>query len=66
MSFGIEGLHMCTTEHYLLHSKQSMMELAKDVQKGRIQRRHHVHAAEDDKPSRKRSRYEIEDYSSKD
>ena len=40
MSFGIEGLHMCTTEHYLLHSKQSMMEFAKDVRKGRIQRRH--------------------------
>ena len=44
MSFGIEGLHMCTTEHYLLHSKQSMMEFANDVQKGRIQRRHFLAA----------------------
>ena len=30
------------------------------------QRRHHAHAAEDDEPSRKRSRYEIEDSSRKD
>ena len=30
------------------------------------QRRHHAHAAEDDEPSRKRSRYESEDYSSED
>ena len=29
-------------------------------------RRHHAHAAEDDEPSRKRSRYESEDSSSKD
>ena len=28
------------------------------------QRRHHAHAAEDDEPSRKRSRYESEDSSS--
>ena len=30
------------------------------------QRRHHAHAAKDDEPSRKRSRYESEDSSSKD
>ena len=30
------------------------------------QRRHHAHAAEDDEPSRKRSRYEIKDSSSED
>ena len=30
------------------------------------QRRHHTHAAKDDEPSRKRSRYEREDSSSKD
>ena len=30
------------------------------------QRIHHAHAAEDDEPSRKRSRYESEDSSSKD
>ena len=30
--------------HYLLHSKQSMMEFAKDVRKGRIQRRHFLAA----------------------
>ena len=29
-------------------------------------RRHHAHAAEDDEPSRKRSRYESEDSSSED
>ena len=29
-------------------------------------RRHHAHAAEDDEPSRKRSIYESEDYSSED
>ena len=33
---------------------------------GQGQRRHHAHAAEDDEPSRKRSRYESEDSSSKD
>jgi len=32
----------------------------------RGQRRHHAHAAEDDEPSRKRSRYESEDSSSED
>ena len=33
---------------------------------GQIQRRHHAHDAKDDEPSRKRSRYEIEDSSSED
>ena len=49
MNFGIEGLHMCITEHYLLqakllkvfyNSKQNMMGYAKYVRKERIQRRH--------------------------
>ena len=29
-------------------------------------RRHHAHAAKDDEPSKKRTRYESEDYSSED
>ena len=39
-----QGLIHDTVEHYLFHSKQSMMEFAKDVQKGRIQRRHFLAA----------------------
>ena len=48
MSFGIEGLHMCVTEHYHLQEKilkvshkfrQNMKVYAKDVRKGRTQRR---------------------------
>ena len=33
---------------------------------GQFQRRHHAHATEDDEPSKKRSRYESEYYSSED
>ena len=42
MKFGIEGLHMCTTEHYLLQEnllkvfqkfRKNMMESTKDVWK---------------------------------
>ena len=49
MHFGIEGLHMCITKHYLLqakllkvfqNAKQNMMVSAKDVRKERIQRSH--------------------------
>ena len=49
MNFGIEGLHMCITEHYHLQEnllkvfykyKQNMMASAKDVQKEKTQRRH--------------------------
>ena len=48
MNFGIEGLRMCTTEHYHLQEKllkvfqkyrQNMMVSTKDVQKERTQRR---------------------------
>ena len=48
MNFGIEGLHMYTTEHYHLQETSSKdfqkyrknMEFAKDVRRERIQRRH--------------------------
>ena len=48
MRFGIEGLHMCITEHYHLQEKllkvfqkfkQNMKGSTKDVRKERIQRR---------------------------
>ena len=64
MNFGIEGLHMCITEHYLLQakllkvfqkSKQNMMTSAKDVRKERIQRRHFQAAKEKPKESWKSS-----------
>ena len=55
MNFGIEDFLMYTIEHYLLqakllkvfqNSKQSMTKFAKDVRKGRIQRRHFLAAKE--------------------
>ena len=60
MSFGIEGLHMCVTEHYLLQAKllkvfrnfkQNMMGSAKDVQKERIQRRNFLEVKANPKES---------------
>ena len=62
MSFGIEGLHMCIIEHYLLqaklfkvfqNTKQNMMGSTKGVREERIQRRHHDHSTEDDEPSKR-------------
>ena len=57
MNFGIEGLHMCITEHYLLQEK-----LSKVFHKSK---KNMIESAKDDDPSKKKTRYESE-YSSSD
>ena len=56
---------VCYTCDEVRHYARNCTNKQKIVKK-RSKRRHHAHTTEDDEPSRKRSRYESEDSSSKD